>query len=163
MLSLIKKGDYQGIKSGIFIEFLKQNKYEETLYNKIREFSFKKFLDSQMPLEIFKTKNESLIIDLLNTISMDEMSFVQFNRVFKEIDNDETLIIILNAIVKSNFNIIKNPNYLDKIYYNIIYKLNMLVKSNISTAIYLILPDYSVQKKLYENICEQIYGIVYLP
>ncbi|MBP7551815.1 MAG: hypothetical protein KA885_00175 [Spirochaetes bacterium] len=147
MLSLIKKGDYQGIKSGIFIEFLKQNKYEETLYNKIREFSFKKFLDSQMPLEIFKTKNESLIIDLLNTISMDEMSFVQFNRVFKEIDNDETLIIILNAIVKSNFNIIKNPNYLDKIYYNIIYKLNMLVKSNISTAIYLIFTGLLCSKK----------------
>lgn len=147
MLSLIKKGDYQGIKSGIFIEFLKQNKYEETLYNKIREFSFKKFLDSQMPLEIFSTNNENLINKLLNIISMDEMCFVQFNRIFKEIDNNETLKIILNAAVRSNFNIIINPNYLDKIYFNIIYKLNFLLKNNLTDASYFVFTGMLCTKK----------------
>ena len=158
MLSFIKKGDYRGIKSDIFIELLKQKKNEEILYNKIREFSFQKFLKSQMPIEIFNTNNENLINNLLNIISMDEMCFVHFNRIFKEIDNNETLLIILNAIVKSNFNIIKNPNYLDKIYYNIIFKLNFLLKNNLFNASYFVFTGMLCTKK---SIREYIRGNIW--
>ncbi|HNZ25615.1 MAG TPA: hypothetical protein PLG34_08510 [Spirochaetota bacterium] len=153
ILSFIKKGDYRGIKSDVFIEFLKRKKDEETLYNNIREFSYQKFLDSRMPLEIFKTNNENLIINLLNFISIDEMRFVQFNRIFKEIDDNETLIAILNAIVKSNFNIIKSPGYLDNMYYGVILKLNFLLKNNLTNASYFIFTGMLIKKK---TICDYI-------